>query len=87
MISFFKHLVDGSTDERMIYGTTQELISKFKSFGLEDFSVESTSESLFPSEIGSKEKVRMKEKRVRIIVVFAILNMTLSWTTILTLLG
>ena len=62
LISFFKHLVDGSTDERMIYGTTQELISKFKSFGLEDFSVESTSESLFPSEIGSKEKVRMKEK-------------------------
>ena len=62
LISFFKHPVDGSTDERMIYGATQELISKFKSFGLEDFSVESTSESLFPSEIGSKEKVCKKEK-------------------------
>ena len=64
-------------DERMIYGTTQELISKFKSFGLEDFSVESTNESSLanvsseslvisspskPSKIGSKEKVRKKEK-------------------------
>ena len=78
MISFFKHPVDGSTDERMIYGTTQELISKFKSFGLEDFSVEYTSESLFPSEIGSKKKSVKRKRRVRTIVVFAILNVTLS---------
>ena len=46
LISFFKHPVDGSTDKRMIYGTMQELISKFKTFGLEDFSVESTNESM-----------------------------------------
>ena len=77
LISFFEHPVDGSTHERMIYGTTQDLISKSKSFGLEDFSVESTnkgslanvsSESLAisspskPSKIGSKEKVHKKEK-------------------------
>ena len=46
LISFFKHPVDGSTDKRMIYGIMQELISKFKTFGLEDFSVESTNESM-----------------------------------------
>ena len=39
-MSLFKHPVDGSTDER----TTQKLISKLKSFSLEDFSVESTNE-------------------------------------------